>query len=402
MFVRLRTALLAGTLIFVGAPAAAEPISLGEALSQGRAASPRITRAEAEVRAAEGRALQAGLSLNPSIGLDVENFSGTGPYRSFRQSETTLAVSQEFELGGKRRARKAVAAAELDFARLALSREVAALEYDIRVAHAELAASEARGALARETLGRARELSRVAKELVDAGRDPPLRRLRADALLAEAEAELARAAGAFISARRKLALLAGSGDSELTAAPGKDEPIPALPAETPSLDERLATAEREAAQARVSLAKAEAVPNVTASGGVRRFRESGATAVVASVSIPLPFRNRNQGNVSAARAETEAAEAFVAQMRLEATFNRRDAELMVTAANERVNALSGPGLAQAEEAARLADIGYRAGKFSLIELIDAQEALNSARRNLIEAQLDRARALAALARANAQ
>ncbi|MBK8273319.1 MAG: hypothetical protein IPK89_10405 [Sphingomonadales bacterium] len=35
-------------------------------------------------------------------------------------------------------------------------------------------------------------------------------------------------------------------------------------------------------------------------------------------------------------------------------------------------------------------------------MIDTQEALNSARRNLIEAQLDRARALAALARANAQ
>lgn len=402
MFLRLRTALLAGTLMSIGAPAAAEPISLGEALSQGRAASPRITRAEAEVRAAEGRALQAGLSPNPSLGVEVENFSGTGPYRSFRQTETTLALSQEFELGGKRRARKAVAAAELDFWRLALSREQAVLDYDIRVAHAELAAAEARGTLARDTLGRARELSRVAKELVDAGRDPPLRKLRADALLAEAEAELARAAGAFISARRKLALLAGSSDPELTAAPSSDEQPPTLPPETPSLDERLATAEREAAQARVSLAKAEAVPNVTASGGVRRFREGGETAIVAGISIPLPFRNRNQGNIAAARAETDAAGAVLAQTRLDANFNRRDAELMVTAANERVAALSGPGLAQAEEAARLADIGYRAGKFSLVELIDTQEALNSARRNLIEAQLDRARALAALARANAQ
>ncbi|RXR25192.1 TolC family protein [Sphingobium fluviale] len=402
MFIRLRTALLAGTLISIGAPAAAEPISLGEALSQGRAASPRITRAEAEVKAAEGRALQAGVSPNPELGLEVENFSGTGPYRNFRQTETTLAVSQEFELGGKRRARKAVAAAELDFFRLALVREVAALDYDIRIAHADLAASEARGALARETLDRARELSRVAKELVDAGRDPPLRQLRADALLAEAEAELARAAGEYVSARRKLALLTGSSDPELTAAPGNDEQPPTLPADTPSLDERLATAEREAAQARVSLAQAEAVPNVTASGGVRRFREGGETAIVAGISIPLPFRNRNQGNIAAARAETDAASAVLAQTRLEANFNRRDAELMVSAANERVAALSGPGLAQAEEAARLANIGYRAGKFALIELIDAQEALNSARRNLIEAQLDRARALAALARANAQ
>ena len=51
---------------------------------------------------------------------------------------------------------------------------------------------------------------------------------------------------------------------------------------------------------------------------------------------------------------------------------------------------------------RLARLGYSAGKFSLIELIDAQAALTSTKLALIEARLDRARALAALIRANAQ
>ena len=40
--------------------------------------------------------------------------------------------------------------------------------------------------------------------------------------------------------------------------------------------------------------------------------------------------------------------------------------------------------------------------FALLELIDAQQALTSTRLAIIEARLDRARALAALARANAQ
>ena len=80
----------------------------------------------------------------------------------------------------------------------------------------------------------------------------------------------------------------------------------------------------------------------------------------------------------------------------------RHARMLLGAAEERVAALSGPALIQAEEALRLAQIGYAAGKFSLIELIDAQAALTATRKSLIDARLDRARALAALIRANAQ
>jgi len=75
---------------------------------------------------------------------------------------------------------------------------------------------------------------------------------------------------------------------------------------------------------------------------------------------------------------------------------------LLAAANDRLIALSGAGLFQANEAARVAEIGYQQGKFTLIELIDAQEALTSANLKLIEAQLDRARAIAALGRATAQ
>ena len=163
-----------------------------------------------------------------------------------------------------------------------------------------------------------------------------------------------------------------------------------------------AAAERDAASARIRLAQAEGVPDITASGGVRNFRESKDTAFIVGVSIPLPVFNRNRGNIYAARASGEAAEAQLAQTRLDTRFSRRDAELMLSAATERVTALSGAGLFQASEAARVAEIGYQQGKFTLIELIDAQEALTSANLKLIEAELDRARALAALGRANAQ
>lgn len=394
--------LFAGALAMASGPALAEPVSLSDALARGQDVSPRIAKAKAELKAAEGRAIQAGVRPNPTLSAEIENFSGTGPYRTFGQAETTVAVSQPFELGGKRRARKDVAAAERALAEIAVRKAEADLAYDISVAHAELRAGEDRDELARDILDRAVELVRIAETLVDVGRDPPLTRFRADALLAEARAEKLRADAGLLVARQRLSLLIGSEDPALSTAVS-DMPVPAaLPAGVPGLDERLAAAERDAAEARVRLAQAEGVPDITASGGLRTFRESRDTAFVVGISVPLPVFNRNGGNIAAARAGNDAAEAMLARTRLDTRFSRREAELMLAAASERVAALSGAGLFQISEAARVAGIGYQQGKFTLVELIAAQEALTSANLKLIEAELDRARALAALGRANAQ
>ena len=395
--------LMASAILLSGSQAWAAEVSLADALAQGAQNSPRVEQARAQAQAAEARARQAGVSPNPEISLEVENFAGTGPYRDTRSAETTLALSQRIELGGKRSARMAVAGAERDFALIALKRAEADLARDIRTAFAELRAAEDRAVLARDNVAQAQELARSASLFVEVGRDPPLRKLRADALLADAKAEQARTFGDLLAARRLLADLVGSSDPDLSASVGDDTTRPALlPPETPSLDEQLTAAERDAARARIRVARADGVPDVTASGGVRRINDGRETAFVAGFSIPLPIRDRNRGNIEAAGADSRASEAALAQARLDSRRGQHDARMLLGAAEERVAALSGPALAQAEEALRLARVGYAAGKFSLIELIDAQAALTATRKSLIDARLDRARALAALIRANAQ
>ena len=395
--------LIASAILASSSHAWAAPVSLPDALAQSAQNSPRVAAAKAKADAAEARARQSGASPNPELSLEVENFAGTGVFQGLRSTETTLALSQRIELGGKRSARVAVASSERDFAFLSFRAAEADLVRDIRVAHAELRATEDRAVLARDNVAQARELSRTARVLVEAGRDPPLRQLRADAVLAEAQAEEARAFGELLAARRLLADLIGNSDPELSATPIYDEAAPgALPPATPSLDEQLAAAERDAAQARIRVARADAVPDVTASGGVRRFGEGRETAFVAGFSIPLPFRDRNRGNIEAAQADSLASEASLRLAGLDARRAQHDARMLLGAADARVEALSGPSLAQAEEAVRLARIGYGAGKFSLLELLDAQAALTTAKTALIEARLDRARALAALIRAQAR
>lgn len=402
MFSTFRAALLAGALVACGSAVQAEPITLAEALARAAESSPRVTHAKAQADAAEARARQAGVSPNPELSLEVENFAGSGAFQGLRSTETTLAVSQRLELGGKRGARVGVASAERDFAFLTYKAALADLDRDIRLAHAELRANEDRAVLARDNTAAAEELSRTAKILVEAGRDPPLRQLRAEATLAEARAEQARTFSELLIARRLLGTLIGSDDPELSATVG-DETAPAnLPPDTPTLDEQLAVAQRSAAQARVRLARADAVPDVTASGGVRRFEEANDTAFVAGISIALPFRDRNRGNIEAAQSESIAAESGLLIAQRDANRARYDARMLLGAAEVRYEALAGPGIGQAEEALRLARIGYNAGKFSLLELLDAQNALTTAKLNLIQARLDRANALAALIRANAQ
>ena len=401
MRLSMRAALMAGAFIASSGAALAEPVSLAAALAQGAEQSPRVTQAKAQADAAEARARQAGVSPNPELSIEVENFAGSGAFQGLRSTETTLAVSQRLELGGKRSARVEVARAERDFAFLSYKTALADLDRDIRLAHAELRADEDRAVLARDNTAATEELVRIAKILVDAGREPPLRQLRAEATLAEAKAEQARTFGELLSSRRLLATLIWSEDNELSAMFAEEVAPPNLPVEAPTLNEQLAIAQKSAALARVRLARANAVPDVTASGGVRRFGEGRETALVAGVSIALPFRDRNRGNIEAAQSDSIAAESAAIHARTEANRMRYDARMMLGAAEMRYEALAGLGISQAEEALRLAQLGYNACKFSLLELLDARNALNSAKLNLIQARFDRAEALAALIRANA-
>ena len=59
-------------------------------------------------------------------------------------------------------------------------------------------------------------------------------------------------------------------------------------------------------------------------------------------------------------------------------------------AETRVETLSRASLPQAEEALRLVEIGYRNGRFPLIEVLAAAEARDAIRENLIEAEETRA------------
>lgn len=377
-------------------------LSLERALEEAEARAPAIAAARAALEASQARLRQAGLRANPQLDVTVENFAGSGPYAGFDGTETSVQLSQRLDLGGRRAARigGAETAVRAEEIRLAIAK--ADLAQSVRSQFGAAIAAEARLAVARAGLVRATELARIADELVAAGREPPLRAYRARANAAQADAALKTATAEDETARRSLGALLGSdmavgrviGALDLARPPGI---APAM-----TLDARLAAAELAMAEAGLRQARAEGRIDPSIGIGARRIEETGDRALLASLSMPIALFDRNQGNIAAARADISAAQAGRDAAITQAAARIGNAETAFDAALTRVKALQDVAAPQAEEAVRLADLAYRAGRIPLTELLDAQEAFAAAQTQLIDAHLALVEARAVLVRAAAQ
>lgn len=373
-------------------------LTLEQALDEAEARAPAIIAARAAVAAAEGRARQAGLLPNPELSLEVENFAGSGDYAGARGLETTVAINQRLDLGGRRRARVGVARAELAAAQLRLGIARADLAQQVREQFARAVTARDRLRLAEDSDRRARELARIAGQLVDAGRDPPLRALRARSAAAQIAAELEAARAEEAASRRTLASLFGVTAPPDTIAGSLLDLAPRTLDPEQSLDVRLADAERNAAEAELGQQRAARNLDPAVGVGVRQFRGTGDFALVGGLSMQIPLFDRNQGNIAAARSNVAAAEARRASALATVTVRARNAIAAVESAEARVRALEGAAIPEAFEALRLTQQSYREGRASLLELLDAQNAYTSAEAALIDARLALALATAELGR----
>lgn len=377
-------------------------LTLNQALEEAAARSPAVVAAEREVAVAEARLRQAGYRSNPELSVEVENFAGTGQLRGLRGTETTVAVNQRLDISGRRGARIEAGKADLAVARLRLAIARADIARSVREQFARAIAARERLDQATDNVTWARELARVAGLLVDAGREPPLRAVRARSALAQAQAAREAADADELAARSTLAALFGAG-APIGGVRGSALDLTPRPvAADQSLEVRLADAERVAAQAGVSQQRAEARLDPAVGVGIRHVRETGDVALVGGISMPLRIFDRNQGNIAAARQTLAATEARRAGILANTTAQARNAIANVEAAGRRVSALEKSGLPEAAEALRLAQRSYEEGRASLLELLDARNAYTAAQASLTDARLALALATAELGRISAQ
>lgn len=357
---------------------------------------PSVREADALSEAAAARVFQAGVRPNPELSLEVENGFGTGPFRDLTGAETTLTVSQDLELWGRRGARVDVARGEYSGAEARRTQAGFDAAADLAIAYAEAEAAQRRARFAAETLDLALADARAALTLIENGREPLLRGVQAEAEVAAARAALDEAIAERDAAFGYLSALAGIPISEIEESlldrPLNDHDEPGTPPSVLVLE-----AERSTAWERIEQERIEARPDVRATVGIRRFELEDATAVTLGVSMPLPLFDRNRGNVDAAQAEYRATEARLEGGRRQAEAARRAAHARLDSSTSRVSAADG-GVAAAQEAYRLTRIGWEAGRLPLLEVRNARAALVQAQEASIQARLTRVRAEAELAR----
>ena len=363
---------------------------------------PRVTALEADVARARGLAEQARARPNPSINVDAENFAGDLDRNARNQQQTTFQIDQPIELGGKRSAR--IAAGEAGIVAAQARNRDGRLVYATELARAYVGVeiADRRIALAEDEVEEATADLKVARALVGAGKEARLRQVQAETELNTLQADLENARALKTVALARLSALAGSptpftgvSESLLDRLDAKPTIGPIDPMQATTV--RVAEAERDAAARAVTVQQRLAIPNVTAQLGVRQLRVASGPAVVAGVSVPLPFFDRNRGNIAAARADLQGAEARAAAARLEAEAGTRAGLALVEAADARAAAAQRT-MATAEEGYRLARIAYEAGKSPLIELLAARHNLGVARGVILDAAAARLDARANLAR----
>ncbi len=381
----------------------AETPSFSVLLERVQASAPRLLEQSANVRAARAEVRQAGAWRNPTLDANFENLHApeTG---GVSQRQDTYALTQVFELGGKRSARieaEQYRAAATDArerqARLAFATELA-------VAYALAEAMQQRQAVAEAALERAGDDLRAAQALVKAGREAELRLAQARASAAAARAAQQSAAADATEAMVRLAALVGSPEPFTRI----DHPFMARvtplglasggttswsPEQSPALAS--ASAERDALAAQVRVEQKRLIPDVGVSVGVRRFAWSSDKAATVGVSASIPLFDRNRSGIDAARERANGAAMRVEAARLDAVASRR-AALAQTAASEQRLMAAEEGEAAALEAYRLGRVGYEAGKTPLLELLSIRRALSEAQALTIDTRLARVRALAAL------
>jgi cobalt-zinc-cadmium efflux system outer membrane protein len=309
----------------------------------------------------------------------------------FESAETTIALSQLIELGGKRSKRRQVAElekglAEWDYQSARLQVLSAATKAFIEVLSAQrhLQQSEELVALSEKTL-------EAVASRVEAGKVPPVEQTRAKVELAATRTRLDNARRQLQSARSRLSSFWGAKRSSYGKAAGNLAALPPLPSEeqllkrlenNPDLARWVTVGERR--EAELDLARARAIPDLTVTLGARNMRDSDSNALVAGFEIPLPIFDRNQGGIGEARANISKARAQRLSARIELESGISQAWQTLAAAYTEALTLREEILPGAKSAFEVTKYGYREGKFDFLQMLDAQRTLFEVREQYLQ------------------
>ena len=335
---------------------------------------------------------QATLRPAYQLGIEAENFAGSGATEGFSGGEYTLSLSAVLELGDKRNAR--IAAAGSRYHHLTAQREIEAIELlgEVTRRFVAVLAAQHRLALAGESAQLAEQTYREMANQSAAGALPLVDVKRAAAAAAQARLTATIQEQQLEYLKVALAAMWGATTPAFTTVAGElyqfDDAIPfdtllARVERNPAL--QIFAAEERMRSAELRLAKTQSSTDVAWSVGVRRLEDGNDTALVAGVSIPLFSGQRNRSATQAAAAarnevmvRRDVALTTIHTQLFRAYTSRAQAVLTVTQLRDTII----PAL---EEALQEIKRAYERGRYRYLDYLSARQEWLGARRALIDA-----------------
>lgn len=354
--------------------------------------SPALKSTLAEIEEREGERIQSGLYPNPLISYSVENVLGNKNWQGWKAAESRYEISQPIEIGGQREHRSRAAlyhryAAEAEYARLQLE-----TFNKLKKSFISVMAAQELLTLASEQKKTAEEVLKTVQAKLDAGKVSPIEKNKARIGLANSELALQKALVDLEVGKRQLSLFWGSTcpDFERVEYPFFDIDCPGQLEEfldwNRSNPAALEAYFREwAAFEELELERAIRIPDVVITVGCKTIQDTGDKGLILGAAFPLPFFDRNQGNIRKARGKiSQTAHRYMERyILLESKLSLLHQEAM--RAYQEAMHFKTHMLELASESFDLARQGYEAGKFEYAELLDSQKTLFEMREKYINA-----------------
>lgn len=343
-----------------------------------------------EIATLEGIKSQAGLLPNPEAEFEAENFLGGNELNGFTGAEYTLSASYLFELGGKRGSRINLADREINSAQS--NYELSQLEIIAQVKTAFFALSKIQHQinLQMQFIQINDEILKTISERVKAGKTSPAEESKVKVALVNSRLELQQFQRDYLSTQTKLNSLLGTSGRNFVSLTSLYDTLFSPPDKKEILQEienipsvKILNDETNIRKAQLELEEALAIPDLTASLGVRYLNELKTNSLVAGVSIPLPLFNRNQGSIQSAEVKIQQMEEIINAQKLAVI------ESLTASYNNLLNAYNNVVqfreniLPESENAYEITKQGYLQGRFGFIDLLDAQRTLFDTQANYL-------------------
>lgn len=358
-------------------------ITLKQALQLTLKENTQLKRYPLAIRAAEAMLIQAELTPNPTIGVEVENAFGSGDYQGFDAAEINLVYSQQIERGGKQQQRLQFANAETQrmqkqylISRLDILAETSRRYYQCLYIQERIA-------LITQQIQSEKSSLKIINQRAKAGAVGEADVSKMAVRLTRSELTKRQLEGELKLASLRLAAMWMS-SSPLNVISGNLRELPDLPTlediteaieQLPSMQYQFAL--QRLSESRLNLARSMGESDITWGIGIRQHQRTSDQSVSLSLSMPLAYTNPNKGSIEAAQIQVEQSALDSDSQKLQLRLSLIEIQQRLSFLKQQLASLQNQLRPKAIQLLKETEKGFEKGRYSVLQWIDAQSELFS-------------------------